>query len=398
MRRIFVTILTCLISIPVFCQIGFTIPVDSGKVEIPFEQSNNLIIIPVTFNKKVILKFILDTSVEYSILSQKSVGDQLGMNYMRKVQLGIVNGKPSFGYSANGVQLSIGAATTSTNHSMLVLENDFMNLSNVARTTVHGVIGYDLFGPFVVHLDHSKSKLVLHPKSNFEPPKGYDEVQIDVVARKAFLPAEIVFENWDKEIKKFQIKTGATHTVLFNSDSNLFHLPARKLEIPLGMGPAGPIEGYVGRVRELKIGDDEFEDVIASFTKNEVGNSKETGSIGMGILSRFDMLVDFSGSKLYLRKNREYGKSFEYDLSGMRVDAEGENNFRVTHVIASSPAAKAGVQVGDRVLCIQGEYLTNENLNKLLRLLLEKEGKRIRLEIDRSGQKLEFSFSLVRLI
>lgn len=393
-----IAIFICFSSLSAYSQFGFSIPADSGRVEIPFEQSNNLIIIPVTFNNDVTLKFILDTSVEYSIISQKYVGDGLGMKYLRKIQLGSAGGEPTFGYSATGAQMSIGAATTSSNHTMLVLENDFMNLSNIARTRVYGVIGYDLFGTFIVEINHSKSKLILHPRNSFKPPKGYDEIPIDVIARKAFLPVDIVFENWDTETKKFQIKTGATHTVLFNSDSNLFHLPARKLEIPLGMGPTGQVEGFVGRVRKLQIGNDEFEDVIASFTKTVIGSTKETGSIGMGILSRFDMLMDFSGSKMYVKKNRAFSKSFEYDLSGMRVDTESENSFVVTHIIPNAPAANAGVQEGDRVISVQGETLTDENLNRLLRLFLDKEGKRIKLVIERNGEQKEISFTLTRLI
>ncbi|MEO9485360.1 MAG: aspartyl protease family protein [Ekhidna sp.] len=393
-----ISLLALCISTSVHSQLGFSIPADSGKVEIPFERSNNLIIIPVTINKKVTLKFILDSSVEYSILSQKSIGDELGLNYLRKIRLGSTNGVTNFGYSANGAQLSLGAASTGTNHSMVVLETDFMNLSNAARTPVDGVIGYDLFGAFVVEIDYSDDMIILHPRSSFEPPRGYDEVPLDVVARKAYLPADIVFENWDEETKKFQIKTGATHTVLFNSDSNLFHLPARKLEIPLGMGPSGPVEGYVGRVRELRIGDDEFENVIASFTKSEVGKSNETGSIGMGILSRFDMFLDYQGSRIYIKRNREFTNSFEYDLSGMRVDAESENTFRVTHIVSDSPAAKAGVQVGDRVVSVQGEILTKDNLNELLRIFLEKEGKRVKMEVERRGEIKSVSFTLARLI
>lgn len=397
-RYLLISLVFLVLSFPTFSQFGFSIPADSGKVEIPFYRSNNLIIVPVTVNKNVVLRFILDSSVEHTILSRKWKGDRLGMNYLRKVKLGSINGEPNYGFSANGVQFSLGAATTSSNHTILVLENDFMNLSNIARMSVDGVIGFDLFGAFVVEIDNSKKNIILHPKSSFKKPKGYSEVPLAISGRKAYVSSDVIFENWDEENKKFQLKTGATHTVLFNSDSNLFHLPARKLEIPLGKGPSGPIEGYVGRVRGMQLGDYSFEDVIASFTKNEVGNKKETGSIGMGILSRFDMCVDYLDGKMYIKKNKEFNKSFEYDLSGMRVDTEDDEVFRVTHLVSDSPASKAGVQVGDRVVSIQGQALNNENFNELLSIFLEKESKRVKIEIDRGGEVREVSFVLRRLI
>ncbi len=401
MKRILLSLAICSSVILAQAQIGFSIPLDSGKVEIPFERSNNLIIIPITFNKEVTLKFILDTSVEYTILSEKSIGDALGMNYLRKIPLGNVDGKPSYGYSANGIQLSIGAASTSANHSMMVLENDFMNLSNLARMRVNGVIGYDLFGSLIVHIDHSKRQLILYPKNQFDTPRGYSKLPLEITARRAFVSTDIVFENWDRESKKFQLKTGATHTMLFNSDSNLFHLPARKLEIPLGTGPSGPIEGYVGRVREMRIADFRFENVIASFTKNEVGSAKETGSIGMGILSRFDLIFDYSGGVVFLRKNRSFSNSFEYDLSGLKVDASISNadEFMVSHVLSNSPASRAGVKIGDRVISIQGEKLSSKNSNELLGLFLQKEGKRIKMQIKSGNQEIrEVSFTLASMI
>lgn len=392
------TLFIFIVSSSSFGQLGFSIPADSGKVELTLEESNDLIILPVTINNKVTLKFILGSSVEYSILSRKALGDELGLNYVRKIQLGSVDGNPNFAYSANGAQLSIGAAKTGDNHPMLVLENDFMNLSNIARTRVDGVIGYDLLGSFIVEVNRTRKKIVLHPKASFEVPNGYWEVPIEVVARKAYMPANIVFENWERETKKFQIKTGATHTVLFNSDSNIFHLPARKLEVPLGMGPTGQITGYVGRVREFKMGDAEFENVVASFTKNVIGKGNETGSIGAGILSRFDLIIDYSGNRMLIRRNKKYGSDFEYDLSGMRVDSDGGGNFFVAHVIPNSPAAKAGIKEGDRVLSIQGQALTENNLNELLKVFLEKKGRRVKMEIEKDGRATEVSFTLIRLI
>ena len=383
-----------------YAQMGFSIPADSGKVEVPFKRSNNLIIIPLTFNNEVTLEFILDSSVEYSILTDKTIGDAFGMNYLRRISLGSVNGEPSYGHAANGIKLSIGAATTQENHAMLVLDYDFMNLSNLARTRVYGVIGYDLLGSLVVKIDNSKNKLILYPKEGYDAPRGYDALPLTLKARKAFISTDITFENWDKEMKTFQIKTGATHTILFNSDSNLFHLPSHKLEIPLGIGPSGPIEGYVGRVREMSIASFMFEDIIASFTKNEVGSNKETGSIGMGVLSRFDVIFDYSGSKMYLKRNKNFSNTFEYDLSGLKIDSNPDNPdiFEVSHLINNSPASKAGINVGDRILSIQGEKLTNENSNRLLGSFLRKAGRKIRVQIQRDDEVIETSFTLVSMI
>ena len=68
-------------------EFGFTMPEGSKKVEIEFEEYNNLIVIPITINRFLTLKFILDTGVETAILTEKLFADILDAEYIRELKI-----------------------------------------------------------------------------------------------------------------------------------------------------------------------------------------------------------------------------------------------------------------------------------------------------------------------
>src|SRR6185295_10499429 len=65
-------------------NLGFAITEGNTKVRIPIEIYNNLIIVPVVLNGKLPLKFILDTGVRTTILTEKAFSDFLHLTYARK--------------------------------------------------------------------------------------------------------------------------------------------------------------------------------------------------------------------------------------------------------------------------------------------------------------------------
>jgi hypothetical protein len=65
-------------------NLGFSLSDGKKRVQIPIEIHNNLIVIPVVLNDALPLKFILDTGVRTTILTQKTFTDILNLVYTRK--------------------------------------------------------------------------------------------------------------------------------------------------------------------------------------------------------------------------------------------------------------------------------------------------------------------------
>src|SRR5690606_38228321 len=120
------------------------------------------------------------------------------------------------------------------------------------------------------------------------------------------------------------------------------------------------------------------------------------GTLGGEILSRFKVIFNFPQEKIYLKKNSDFKKAFYFNLSGLTVRAKGStlSVFEIADVRANSVADQAGLKRGDLIASINGFSVKDLYLNQINGLLNSKPGKKIRLEVRRSGQLQSFEFRL----
>lgn len=385
--------------------IGFSLKNNAEKIVIPFESYNNLIIVPVILNKALPLRFILDTGVQTTILTDRTFSDILDIQYNRKLTLlGADGDKGVDAYVAGNVSLDL-PGTQGEGQVMLVLEEDYLQLKNYLGEEVHGILGYEIFRRFIVEINYDSHTLTLHEPSSYKPRKKFFAIPISVEETKPYLYAHLTF-NDSTIISKLMIDTGASHSLLLDASSHkAIGLPENKIRCTLGRGLGGDIEGYIGRVKGISFGDFCFNKVISSFpdttTLGEV--FKETGrqgTLGAGILRRFTVVIDYYNNKLYLRKNSHYKKGFEYNMSGIELIAVGKDlrTFVVQDVRDNSPADISGLENGDILKTVNGVGAQSLDLSKINLLFRSKEGRKIRLKIERKGKILKRAFKLERLL
>src|SRR5712671_3889092 len=94
------------VSIEGFSQLGFSLSNGATKVQIPIEIHNNLVVVPVVLNNQLPLKFIVDTGVRTSILTQKIYSDILHLAYSKKYTISGAGGETLVSaYITNNVTL-----------------------------------------------------------------------------------------------------------------------------------------------------------------------------------------------------------------------------------------------------------------------------------------------------
>jgi C-terminal processing protease CtpA/Prc len=202
------------------------------------------------------------------------------------------------------------------------------------------------------------------------------------------------------------VDLGASHSVLLELDSvNKIQLPEKYLSSSLGRGLGGELSGYVGRINSLTIGKFSFRNLIASFTGNyrsqkDVNENDRNGTIGGEILGRFNVIFDYFNRKLYLRKNINYRRSFEFDMSGIEVIAQNYFPviFEITDVRINSPAELAGILPGDIITRINGKNPEELTLEQVHEILCSGGNRKIRLDIIRNGNIIKTKFRLKKLI
>lgn len=395
-----------LISFDILSQaLGFSLADGKTKVQFPIEIYNNLVVVPVVLNGALPLKFILDTGVRTSILTQKAFTDILNLSYARKYTISGPGGEKLIdAYITNNVSLEL-PGVLGRGHAMLVLEEDYLELRNYMGTDVHGILGYELFSRFLVKIDYDKKLLTLMAPHRFKPGRKWETIPIRIEDTKPYLTTPVVLEDGTQFTAKLLMDTGASHGLMLDpmSDSRIT-VPEKRVSSIIGRGLGGEITGKVGRIKALHIGKYKLDNPIANFPDPnsyfdslKLGRTQRNGSIGGEVLSRFKVVINFANEEIYLKKNNSFKKSFHYNLSGMTVKAKGAklNVFEITEVRKDSPAALAGIQQGDVIISINGLYTDQLDLNHINGFFNLRVGKRLTIVVTRKGERIKTDLKLI---
>jgi predicted aspartyl protease len=402
---VFVFFILGLLPGPIRAQhVGFYFENSGKRASIPFELHNNLIIISAMLNDEHPVKFILDTGVRPTILLNKNFTDSIGMAYQREVELfGVGNNASVRALVAEGVSLSI-RNVGNNRLSVLVLEENLLELEQHLGAKIHGILGYDFFGRFVVKINYQKMSIDLFEPNDFEPPTQYNVIDLELDGSKPFASVMICQDSASKIKANLLIDTGASHALILNplSDESI-KLPDKFIISNLGRSLTGPLSGKVGRIDQMSFGGFSLEDVIVSYLEEkEVGKEEllKNGSIGGELLCRFTVIFDYYHKKLYIRPNRSFRQPFEYNMSGLEFIAAGENlnKFIINNIRAGSAAEQVGFRTGDMLVSLNEIPVKKLSLSRIYAQLSSRQGKLVTLTVLRDGFFVSRSFHLKKEI
>jgi hypothetical protein len=404
----------CLLGFGLFCLshfanaqfIGFEVLSRSGNTTFSFEKVNNLVIIPVVLNDRLPLNFILDTGVRTTILTDRSISDLVNISYDRQVTLaGAGQIREINAFLASDVALSM-PGIKGQGQSLVVLEEDYLELRSHLGMNVHGIIGYEFFNHFVVRIDYDRKLITVYDPEVFRAGRRFTAIPFSLEQGRPFIEAGITQFDGSFIDVKLLIDSGASHGILLETDSeNNIILPENILQTIIGWGLGGELSGHLGRIRKLALDEFSFKDMIVSFiqdfsTQDVSSVSGRNGSLGGELLNRFTVIFDYGSQMLYLRKNRNYSYPFEFNLSGIDLVASGSDysTFKIINIIEGSPADVAGVKEGDLILALNGKFSTDLTLSEINNQLRSQPGNKISLMLNRDSDIKRISFRLKRMI
>lgn len=390
-------------------QLGFSLRDGKESTEFPIEICNNLIVIPVTINKTLPLKFILDTGVRTAILTEKSFADLLNLSYNKKYELtGVGSNKSVAAYITNNVSIDL-PGIQGRGLGMLVLNEDILQLRNYLGMEVHGILGYELFSRFVVKVDYANKTLTIMNPHKFKSRRRYDCLSMIIEDTKPYINANVETEN-TRVNAKLLVDTGASHSIFLESTGHgSFTLPSKHIESILGRGLGGEITGQIGVIESISLGRYQLHEIFAGFPDTspieefiDVRSNLDArdGALGGELLSRFTVIFNFSKEEIYIRKNSTFKRKSYFDLSGITVSAHGPElrTFIIKDVRQNSPAAHVGIFLNDTIVNVNGRSAAAISLSELTQTLNSKPGKVIRLKLKRNGHHIETKFKLTSSI
>jgi hypothetical protein len=336
----------------------------------------------------------------------------LSLKHLRKIKVkGLGTGIETEAYQSKGNRLVLGNAVGSnavgSNAELLILTNDIFMLSSKLGTTVHGLIGYDIFKNFIVEINYDTQILTLHNPAKYKPHKHKGtRLLLSIEHGKPYIHATVTQDDSSKIDAKLIVDTGASHALsLEKTEGNHVKIPAQTIESYLGRGISGDIRGKIGRILGLQIDNFQFMDLPASYPdeqsiKNVTSMVRRHGNLGGEVLRRFHVFFDYTRQEMLLKPARKFKDPFNYNMSGIDVGTPlpGLPYYIIADISAQSPAEIAGLKKDDQILFINGKNASEYSLNEIIELFQSKVGKKITLTVMRETKTLKATLVLKRPI
>ncbi len=261
---------------------------------------------------------------------------------------------------------------------------DYDLISSAYGERIDGIIGYTFLKRFIVGIDYDSSKIYVYSRGYMKYPKGgflLKPALFDLPMQAARLRDE---KNIDT---KFYFDTGAGLCLLLSSglinDSSLLY-PKKKMYNIQAEGLGGKTSMQLTTLQEFKLGPYRFHNVPACIFDDEHNITSYPslgGLIGNDLLRRFNIILNYDRSEIYVLPNSHFRDPFDYSYSGLDMFLiDGE--VRVGDVMKDSPAEKAGFKADDIIMAVNNNFSGNIQTWKNM---LEDTGEKIEIIIKRPG-------------
>jgi hypothetical protein len=306
------------------------------------------IYIPAKVNGRAV-EVLLDSGADNTVLD-RSFAESIGKKTLGSSVAVGSGGEQESGY-AKEVDIQIG------NMSLHVPSVGVLDLASVGKRIgipLPVVLGKEIFLQSIVEIDPSGPTIEFHDPSTFQPPRGATEVPLEPLGSLRVVPVSV--EGLPAAPMIFDLGNGGLMSLTPAYWQSHHLLDGRRSSTNSSGAVGGEQINHLATLRTITFAGRTFRSVPAEFVSPnvEIDSDREAGNVGMPLLGRFRMFIDFPGNRLFLipiasRIDEPFAKS----RVGMRLVAEG-SKLLVRYVSAGSPAAAAGFKIGDAIVAIDG--------------------------------------------
>ncbi len=357
------------------------VKLQAPEVTVPLAFMGNRPIVEVTIDGHGPYRMILDTGAAGNLLDL-GLAQELKLPILRDAQLASPAGGDPIPSKLVGFEtIRMGDAVISDGTMQAAALKGFFDRPDGPR----GVLSAALFEDLLMTLDYPGKRLMVRPGSLPEPD-GVEVIAYEEMDGLPGVPVSLAGRTF-----MVHMDTGAPGAVM---------LPLKLAEeLPLSSPPA-----EIGRARTVN---KEFVvrsaplDGTLTFGRLTITNpdirfleGSESGNIGFEILGRFAITIDRKNHRIRLdgpALGVTAPKAHPPRRYGMGLQGAGDGVPEVTIVAPGSPAEKAGVKPGDRVVRIQDKETQGMSREEIAAIMRES---RVSLTVMRGDETLEILMTL----
>ncbi|SEL49884.1 aspartyl protease family protein [Parapedobacter koreensis] len=275
--------------------------------------------------------------------------------------------------------------------------NDYEFLSYVYGTRIDGVIGYSLFSRYILKIDYDVRELAICSQGPIKYPRGGYLLRPFIRT----LPVQSArVRDHRKVTSRFLFDIGAGLSLVlsqeFEQDSAVVRKKRKRFPVE-AHGVGGKLAMEMTMVRDFRLGPYRFRKVptmVFEDAFNVTSYPYLGGLIGNQILKRFNVIFNYRQREIYLKPNTLYREPFEYSYSGMELYYI-DGTIVIGSIVKDSPAAIAGLKVGDIVLAMDND--TSQDFTQYKKALMTAR-KWLRLIVRRENELMEVRIRMQSLL
>lgn len=275
--------------------------------------------------------------------------------------------------------------------------NDYEILTNVYGVRIDGIIGYSFFSRYIVKINYDINMLEVWRQGAIKYPRqGY--LMKPLISSIPIMNATI--KDAFSVDGNFYFDTGAGLCLLMSEDfanDKKVIKKGRKMTLTQAEGLGGKKTMFVTTVKQVKFGPFKFRKVPAHIFKDEFNVTAYPvlgGLLGNDLFRRFNLVLNYATKEIHLLPNSHYSDEFDYSYTGMGIYFIN-GDIVVEDVLAGSPAEKAGLQIGDKILAVNKNFTNNIQVYKNM---LQTPGSKLNVIIIRGGLPITLTLKVKSIL
>ncbi|HXT20174.1 MAG TPA: aspartyl protease family protein [Thermoanaerobaculia bacterium] len=363
----------------------------------PFDGSSGQIIVRADLGRGEARRLILDTGAYESYLWSEEAA-ALGLTPSEPLRRR--DASTSFTVRhVHGVRVAVGKAVV-----------DGQSFATKPRPMRHadGFLGYPWLSHFVVEVDFTAHRLRFWtPACDRGGPDATPVPLRFVEGRMPTLAATLTLAKGAPIDAELMVDTGAGTTAILNTpfvaEHELLARAGRLANAETGGVGGGRSALAVARAASLRVGDFTLERPIIELGKPDTAAGAGSfgadhpwdGILGCGVLSRFDVVIDYPHARLLLRPTARFGEPFPHDVVQALLE-ETPAGLRVVALRHGGGADRAGLRPDDLIVAIAGAP-AGTLTRKAFWAVADREGVHV-LDVRRGGERVQLKLVIENVL